>query len=283
MLNIGTQTFGLAKEFTEDFFGTIEKLHGIGFTSIEPLVLFQEEQKKSTNNLWSYELLKKAKPVLESYGMTIPSVHVGVGIGIFTMPANTIIKNLIYLHEEMDIHTFVFSGMLHTKMEAKKWGKLLNKVSNAMRPYGCTIAYHNHEVEFDLIKVKGERLSVMDYLLEVAGPDVKLQLDIGWAALKGDECVVAKKYADRIVELHYKDFYKEGVSGKYNHNNMPEDQFAPIGEGIVQSEALFNLCHEFPNFNGAFIIDQDKYTGNMLDALCIGHQNISSYQVEKSK
>lgn len=280
MITIGTQTFGLSKELTSDFSGTIKKLHDIGFTCIEPLILFQEEQKNTAKHLWTYELLKEAKPLLDSYGIQIPSVHVGAGIGFFTMPANRVIENLIRLNEEMGIDTFVFSGIFHSKIVAKKWGRLVNTVAKEMCPRGCTIAYHNHDDEFTLLNVNGQTMSAMDYFLEIAGEDILLQLDIGWAALSGNEYAIVQKYANRIVSLHYKDFYREGLTGQYSRAKMPANAFAPIGEGVVKSEAIYRICHKLPHFNGTILIDQDKYTGNMLDSLRTGYQNLLSYKEE---
>lgn len=277
MIDIGTQTFGLSKELTEDFAGTLKTLHEIGFTCIEPLVLFQEEQKQNQKHLWTYELIKEAKPLLDSYGMKIPSAHVGVGMGFFMMPAKTVIENLIKLHKEFGIDTFVLSGIFHSKMVAKKWGKLANEVAKALKPYGCKILYHNHDDEFTMIKVNGKTMSAMDYFLEIAGPDVKLQIDIGWAAVAGDECAIVKKYADRIVELHFKDFYQEALDSNYSRAKMPDNAFAPIGEGGVKSEAIVKMCQDFPHFNGTILIDQDKYTGSMINALRIGYKNLASY------
>ena len=282
MIKIGTQTFGLSKELTADLAGTIRALHEIGFTCIEPLILFQDEQKKTAKHLWTYELLREAKPLLDSYGMTIPSAHVGVGIGFFTMPAKQVIENLIKIHKEFGIDTFILSGIFHSKMVAKKWGKLAKEVAAALKPYGCTIAYHNHDDEFTKIKVDGKMISAMDYFLEIAGPDVMLQIDIGWAAIAGDECEIVKKYANRIMELHYKDFYQEYMSGNYSRAKRPDTAFAPIGDGGVKSKEILALCQSIPHFNGAILIDQDKCTGNMLEALRTGYQNLMSYQKEAS-
>lgn len=49
MVHIGTQTFGLGKELTNDLTGTLHMLHDIGFDAIEPFVLFNEKQGKNSH------------------------------------------------------------------------------------------------------------------------------------------------------------------------------------------------------------------------------------------
>ena len=78
MLNIGTQTFGIAKELSVDFSGTLRSLHDIGFDSVEPMVLFSGKQGKTPKNLWAQDTLEEALPVLEELGMGIPSIHIGI-------------------------------------------------------------------------------------------------------------------------------------------------------------------------------------------------------------
>lgn len=94
MTPIFTQTFGLSKEFTEDFNGTIEKLRNIGLDGIDPFVMFNEEQGKLPKNLWALDTLKSARAKMEGLRMAIPSAHIGVAFGWFSMPLGTIVKNM---------------------------------------------------------------------------------------------------------------------------------------------------------------------------------------------
>ena len=48
---IAVQGFGLKNEFEKDLVGTIRKVHDIGFDGIEPLILFQDEQKNMPKNV----------------------------------------------------------------------------------------------------------------------------------------------------------------------------------------------------------------------------------------
>ncbi len=58
---------------------------------------------------------------------------------------------------------------------------------------------------------------------------------------------------------------------------MGPEQFAPIGEGAVRHAEVIAMRDRFPNFDGSVIIDQDKYTGEMLDALRTGFENVKHW------
>lgn len=272
---IGTQTFGLKDELNKDFDQTLRKVCDMGFQTVEPLILFQEAQGKKDKNLWSYETFRHAKDFLDANGVRVPQVHVGAGVGLFTMPAKTIVDNVKYLKENFGVTGFVFSGVFHSKMVAKKWGKLLHDVAREVTPYGCHILYHPHNDEF--MKVSAAE-NALDIFFQYAGDDVYLQLDIGWAALAADELRIAKKYGRRIMSLHCKDFYEQGLTGQYTRKNMPVEAFAPIGEGKIKTRELVEFCQTLPNFNGTVIIDQDKSAGNMMEDLQKGYSNLAVYK-----
>lgn len=80
----------------------------------------------------------------------------------------------------------------------------LNQVADEFRSLGLTFAYHNHHVEF--IPIDGE--VPYHYIMERTDPDlVKIELDIGWVGAAGlDPAQQVKRYADRLISCHLKDF-----------------------------------------------------------------------------
>ena len=274
MTKLSTQTFGLGKEFTEDLVGTIQKLHAMGFDGIEPLVVFNREQGKLPKNLWTLETLSIAKAKMDELGMTIPSVHMGVAFGWFSMPVGMIIKNIQMLHDRFGICNFVISTTFGSLAQAKHWAKTVRKISDAVRPLGCSVLYHNHDDEFKKVRYQGKTMEAMEVFLEQTSPDVMLQLDIGWAGIAGDELDIVKRYADRIALLHLKDFYPDFRNDQYTRKNMPTEAFAPIGEGGIATKDILAMLDTLPSFSGHLIIDQDKTTGDMMQALETGHRNI---------
>lgn len=88
---------------TADLPGTIKALHDIGFHAIEPFILFKSKQGKMPGNLWALDTLEKAKRIMDKLGMAIPSAHIGIGFGRVSMPANTVIKNILSVHQKTGI------------------------------------------------------------------------------------------------------------------------------------------------------------------------------------
>lgn len=269
---IATNTFGLSKEFEADLTGTIRKLHNIGFTGIEPLILFQDHQGSKTKNLWAQDTLKTAWGTMQELGMSIPSVHLGVGFGWMTMPAKMVIHGILKVHDAYGIDKFVISAPFGSAPLALRWAAFARSIDKAIRPHGCMLIYHNHDDEFHTVNRNTTR-TYMDLFLDHVGSDIKLQIDIGWAGLAEDEREVVKRYADRVVLLHMKDFYAPYRTG-YTRKNMPLEAFSPIGEGAIRTKEVLQMIPKLPNYADAVIIDQDKYRGDMEGSLKIGLNNI---------
>lgn len=273
---IATQTFGLASELTADLTGTIQALHDAGFQAIEPMVLFQDKQGRKPKNLWTYDTLQTAWDKMQTLGMGMPSVHIGVGFGWLSMPVSLIVKNILSIHERYGVSDYVVSGPFGTAALAKHWAKLTRTISDAVAPRGCRILYHNHDDEFREVHHQGKIVNAMDVFLENTSPAVLLQLDIGWAGTAGRETALAQRYAGRIASIHLKDFYPPYTQEGYTRKNMPVEAFAPIGEGCIATGEILSACKGFPNFTGNLIIDQDKSSTDMLQALKRGRSNISA-------
>ncbi len=274
MTEIATQTFGLSKELTSDFTGTIRTLHDAGFQGIEPLVRFEQTQGKMTKNVWTLETLKTGWEQMRSLGMTFPSVHIAVGYGWFAMPADRIVKTILMLHEQYGIQYFIVGAPFGSLALARRWAKLMRRISDAVVPHGCHIVYHNHDDEFKRILFRGKTVEAMETFLALTSPDVLLQVDIGWAALAGDEVSIIQRYADRIMSIHLKDFYPAYKTGNYTRKNMPAEAFAPVGDGAIQTKEVLSLLDTLPHFAGTVVIDQDKSGGSMLEALKEGYKNV---------
>ncbi len=207
---------------------------------------------------------------MKDLGMSIPSAHIGVGFGIFTMPVNRIIQGVLDAHEKYGIETFVMTAPFGTAVSALRWAKLVKTVSEAVKPHGCRILYHNHDDELHSLRKGGPAL---DLFLRKTVPGLMLEIDIGWAGVTGDELEIVKRYADRLHTLHLKDIYAPYRIG-YTHTNMPDCGFAPIGEGAIRTGEIIDLARKLPNFSGNYIIDQDRSGGSMLEDLKVGYENI---------
>ena len=279
---IGTQCYGLHKEFDEDFRGTLSRIAAIGLDCVEPYLMLQEEQGRTPKDRWSYSLLREAKQQLDELGVSIPSAHIGAGFMSFTMPREKITEGILRVHEIAGISNYVFSGMFSGPRGAGKWGRLLHDVSGDVRPYGCTVVYHNHDDEWKRIRRGSDTLRALDCFYEYAGPDVMLELDMGWAAFAWDELQAAQAYRDRIVMMHCRDFAKEAMSGRYHRVTMPASMYVPVGDGAVKVREVIGMRRDMPYFNGNLIIEQEKSTRGMLADIEVSCRRIRGWLQEEA-
>lgn len=278
MKYIGTQTFGLGKELTADLKGTLLKLRQIGFNAVEPCLMFDEKQGDVGKNHWSMETLREAKAYMAEIGMTITSVHCNADPN-GALTAEEVAEKLLRVNEEFGISVFVTSNLVSTVEQGVKAGEYYKKVNDILKDKGCRLLFHNHNVEMEMLTdCEGKR--GIDVIMETAGEDLQLQLDIGWAGYVGDEIKIAQEFKDKIYLIHLKDFYQEYVKKGIKINELPVGAFAPMGEGSILLSETLGLADQFPQFQQTIIIDQDGYAGNMLDSLKIGFDNIRSWGIE---
>lgn len=267
---VGTQLYGLGKELSSDFKGTIEELHRIGFECVEPMCIPTNWQFFMPSNTFSYKRLESLIHELKKHNMSIPSVHLGAGMGGYIKPVKTVVQSIEKLHNRFGVDNFIFSGMFTNQKDAVRWGALLRETADAAASWNCSVIYHNHDVEMEEITSAGKRCTLLDAFFEEAGENVLLQFDIGWAAYAADELSAFEQYADRIIEIHCKDFTTRALSSGVKRDDIPAEGFAAIGSGAVKTAEIIKRLNDLPKFNGTVLIDQDKTGGRMLDDLEAG-------------
>ena len=128
---------------------------------------------------------------------------------------------------------FVAIGGLPTPYSAqgpdgyRRWVTDAAPVIARLKAAGIRFGYHNHAHEF--ARVGPERRPLYNVLLEDAGPDLMLELDVYWAGHAGLNPVrVIECAPGRLPVVHLKD--KEVVGN--------EPVMAPVGEGNLDWPAL---------------------------------------------
>lgn len=260
---LGINTFCLRKAIANDVSEVIRQLHEMGCEMVEPFVI-------------SEEALGAIKAEADKWGMTIPSVHLDFGGSSIAPDAEEMLPKLQSMHKKYGVDTFVISGLFTDAAGAKQWAVLCRNLAAALKADGCRVLYHNHDYEIREIHADGEVLPALDIFFRYTGPDVLLQLDIGWAGMAGNEVAVAKRYADRIWSLHLKDFFP-GYRGKYECRTIPQEGFCAIGTGDVRHREVLALRDQMPNFCGTLILDQDKSSGDLMDDLRTGIRNVTAW------
>jgi len=138
------------------------------------------------------------------------------------------------------------------------FAKNLNIWGDAANKHGLKFYYHNHDGEF----TRYDGRPIYEILLEETDPElVSFELDLGWAAVAGEDvATLVAKHQKRFPYFHVKDYVlrEDGVrtakpgtlaAGK-------KFDFANVGMGLVDWKAIFD-CLSNPTAHSYFIEHDD--------------------------
>jgi sugar phosphate isomerase/epimerase len=157
--------------------------------------------------------------VLDDLGLDAPSAHV---------PLQQLVENRDAVFEtagEMGHRQLVVPWIgpeMRTEAGYASLAETLSTVGEAARPHGLAVAYHNHDFEFEAVKMSppgpvgpgdaavadGPRtMTPLEYLIRSTDPDLaSFQLDLYWAAHVGhDPATLFPAHPGRFVSVHVKD------------------------------------------------------------------------------
>jgi len=101
--------------------------------------------------------------------------------------------------------------------------RTLIKRAKAARSHGITLAYHNHDFEFTPFASGATPFDLM--VRETDAGDVKIELDVYWAARAGRDPVrCLEENQDRIVLVHLKDMAADGSIADLGAGVLPVEQ-----------------------------------------------------------
>jgi sugar phosphate isomerase/epimerase len=144
---------------------------------------------------------------LKHYKLNVPSMHAGYDRlrGDF----DAVVKEARTLGAAFLVCPWIDLKERQTADDWKGVCQTLNKIGKAARNHGVTLAYHNHDFEFVPFATG---MTPFDLLLRETDPtDVKVELDVYWAAKAGRDPVrCLKESADRVRLVHLKDMAADG-------------------------------------------------------------------------
>jgi sugar phosphate isomerase/epimerase len=146
-----------------------------------------------------------------------------------------------------------------SKADADRAIKVFNEGGKVLKENGITLKYHVHGYEF---QPYGNG-TLFDYLVENTNPnDVKLQMDVMWTYFGGgDPVALLKKYGNRWVSLHLKDFRK-GAPQDMTGLTGPEND-VPLGTGQLDIPGILRESNKI-GIKHMFIEDEsDKELENL--------------------
>ena len=96
---------------------------------------------------------------------------------------------------------------------------------------GLTLGYHNHSFEFN--KLPSGKMPI-ECILD-HNENLKFEIDLGWTvAGKQDPLIWIKKYANRIIACHLKDFYSK------DKDLQDYKEQSPIGDGFIDWSTILS-------------------------------------------
>jgi len=234
-LPFALQLYSVRDHLVRDFSGTLRKVKEIGYDFVE---------------LAGYHGLsvEHCRNALDDAGLQAVCSHVEF---------NDIINNTERVADDCDTLGIRYvccpwiggDGM----DDRESWvsaGERLGRAATALRALDVQLCYHNHAHEFE--KVDGEY--ILDILLESAGEDLEVELDVYWIQYAGLEPVqMIEHHTGHTPLLHVKD--------------MPpgdDRQFTEVGRGVLDWPAIFDAAGKA----GVewFIVEQDESTGDSLES-----------------
>ncbi len=262
-MKIGCNMYGLRYELDEmGAEAVINKLSECGITSIEPFFntrgadLNEEELKdfwpddvtsEKRALMWTKGKIKELMPLLKEKGMEISSVHAS-RMGDIETNAQAYIK----LYQEIGIGHVVVSKKFYDKKSCEEVAEAVNKLNRLVKAYGVTIVYHNHAEEGKEIEIDGRKITLLEYFVTLADKEIKLEVDAGWLLRAGhDPIECLKRLEGRVVFVHFKDIVAD------HQKKNTEDIFTAVGNGILPTKQLLELCKTLPLVKNGIIIDQD--------------------------
>ncbi len=261
---IGLELYTVRDLMAKDYEGILAKVAEIGYREVEPATNYGDLKPK------------EFRAMLDRYGLSMPSTHVGAQDGpqMETQLEGFQIMGLKYV----EIRGAAAGARAPVTSESTKMNaKRLNAHGEIAKKFGMKILIHNHAQEFQ--PFADGALRPYDVLLAETDPAlVAMQLDIGWAAVAGQNILdMFRKNPGRFELWHVKDARGiKNLSPQLTQaERMRQVTLVPIGQGevdykpIFANAALAGMKH--------FCVEQDNAAdwGDSLAAARVSFQNVS--------
>ncbi|HKN25788.1 MAG TPA: sugar phosphate isomerase/epimerase [Candidatus Acidoferrum sp.] len=262
---VGVQLYTVRDLMKTDFAGTIAKVASIGYKEVEFAGYYDHSPKD-------------VRAILDKVGLTAPACHVGMDVVENHWPETIDAAHTIG-------HTFIVCPWIDDKdrNSADSWKRIIegfNKAGEASKKANIQFAYHNHWWEFGPNASLGGKLPY-DYLLASTDPNfVKMEMDLGWISVAGQDPVAYfKRYPGRFPLVHVKDFKSlpkiaPDQLASFNSTTLEEGDMTAPGSGIIDWKRIFShsdeagiqhyfLEHDMPKDPFATLTDGYKYLSTL--------------------
>ena len=219
-MSIGFQSWVVREPLAEDFAGTLDKMAGMGYESIEmcspvgygnygfgPLAHFSAREMKA---------------IIEDHGLTCTSSH------YTPVELREDIAARIAFAQELGLTQMVLASPgLSADNSMDEWKQAIEEINTwgqTVTDSGLSFAYHNHNFEFE----KVEDHLIYDLLLSGLDPEVvKMQFQVWVVSLGYHAADYFRAHPGRFISAHLADWSGTG------------DERTPVGGGVVDWPDFF--------------------------------------------
>ena len=205
-----------------------------------------------------------------------------------------------YLQEVLDYHAELGSTQIGCDIEFFPYGDMdylkrrcetFNRIGELCQERGMRYYYHNHYQEFQRF---GDKL-VYDIIMENTDPGlVYEEMDTYWIARGGQDPVsFMRKYNDRLILLHQKDFPKNAgeplcmydglvsrdkeIDGEVFQRTKNPLSFTEIGTGVLPIQDYISAARSCPNLD-YIILEQDATQLDELESISVSMKAFQKFK-----
>ncbi|WP_338786551.1 sugar phosphate isomerase/epimerase [Metabacillus sp. FJAT-53654] len=232
--SIAVQLYTLHAECEKDFYGTLERVAGLGFNGVE------------LAGYWGKEA-EDLKATLDRLGLKAVSSHVPLE----RMEEN-LEAELEYL-KAINCNNIVCPYLVEDRRgDYSQLAKSLNEIGKRSQQEGISLSYHNHDFELE----KGDSVSHLEQLFADTNSEyVKAELDVYWLTLAGEDPLEwMEKYTGRMPLIHLKDMTTDS-----------DRTFAELGTGGVDIEGVLKKSKETQI--QWYVVEQDKCNRSPFESI----------------
>ncbi|HXD78817.1 MAG TPA: sugar phosphate isomerase/epimerase [Puia sp.] len=253
---IGLQLYTVRNQIGKDPDGTLAKVAGIGYNSVE-LMGYGNGKYFGLTPAQLAGMLKK-------YKLVSPSGHYMM-MNYFMKDDVSDLKDNIAaaatLGHKYIVVPFLTDNMRTSLDDYKKLAAKFNAAATEAKKSGLKLAYHNHDFEF---KDWGGGQTGFDVLLKETDPSlVFFEMDMYWVVRAGHDPIrLIKENPGRFRMWHIKDMtQKEPAS----YTVDGKQYFAEVGAGIIDFKNIFR----YKKLSGMeyFFVEQDQTSEPVFDAI----------------
>ena len=251
--DIGLQLYTVRDDMANDPIETLKYIASIGYTHVE----------NAGYELGKYYGLDKQpfSTILNDLGLKMYSGHTQTGSN---QPDKThtmsnqwekVCEDAASIDQQYIVLAYLVEEERQTIDDYKKVAELCNKCGEIAKSFGLTLAYHNHDFEFESI----DGIVPYDILLsEVDENLMSFEIDLFWTRKGGVEALdYFAKYPGRFPLWHVKDM-----------DDSPEKNFTEVGNGVIDWSKYFNESKQ-ANLRH-FYVEQDQ---------CINYKPLESVKI----